>query len=359
MEQQYDRMEKTSCFQLDAPEETREWHEKALQLLAQHQIPPAPVCHLIAYQYASGRTAALNQRIDQHLKAKDSLDGHLFHHLFEEFYLDEQGAQQIDEHLSDLHSLLFKVLQGVTSACDHAQQYDETVRRQTHALSENPSLQDLSAIASTLLEASNRSLLQNRGMREQLQSVERQTQNLQHEVHKLQQEVATDPLTGLYNRKALSQRMESLLASVIELQEAPFSVLMLDIDHFKHFNDRFGHIIGDEVIRRVGATIKELIRKEDFPARFGGEEFTVVLPATGIDDAMHVACTIHQAIGNLTLIRRSTQERLPGITISVGAAQLHQGDDCETLLERADQALYQAKAEGRNRIVTEADISYM
>ena len=127
----------------------------------------------------------------------------------------------------------------------------------------------------------------------------------------------------------------------------------------QRFNDQFGHIIGDEVIRRVGMTMKELLREGDFPARFGGEEFTVLLPSTDMESAMEIAHALNQAVAKLTLIRRSTKERLPGITISVGAAQSRRDDDGETLLERADQALYLAKDAGRNRVVTEADINYM
>ncbi|MEJ2455292.1 MAG: GGDEF domain-containing protein [Candidatus Thiodiazotropha sp.] len=346
-----------SCFKLDAPENAREWHAKAIEVLAQHQIPPAPVCHLIAYQYASGRDTALNQRIDQQVAARASVDSHLFRHLFEEFYLDETGPQQMDDHLSDLHHLLYQVLQGVSAACSHTELFDETLRQQTAALNGNPSVEDLRTIAGRLLEATTRSIQQNRLMQDQLHSVEQQTQHLQDEVKKLRDEVSTDPLTGLYNRKALNNRMESLLERVDGPDQAPFSVLMLDIDHFKGFNDKFGHIIGDEVIRRVGITMRELLRKEDFPARYGGEEFTVLLPSTDIDAAAGIARTIHQAVGNLTLIRRSTKERLPGITISVGAAVVRPDDNCETLLERADQALYLAKEWGRNRIVTEAELT--
>lgn len=351
-------MQAPSCFQLDAPEEAKEWHNKAIDLLDRHQIPPAPVCHLVAYQYASGRNEALNQRIEKHVNGNTHLDGHLFRHLFDEFYLDDTGSQQIDEHLGDLHQLLYQVLQGVTNACSHSEIFDETLRRQTEALKGNPSLEDLRSIAGTLLKATNRSIQQNRLMNQHLHEVEHQTQSLQAEVKKLRDEVSTDPLTGLYNRKALSQHMQSLLETTETSDQPPFSVLMLDIDHFKHFNDRFGHIIGDEVIRRVSTTIKELLRDNDFPARFGGEEFTVVLPSTDIKDALSIADTIHQAIGKLTLIRRSTKERLPGITVSVGAAMARRDDDCETLLERADQALYLAKEGGRNRIVGEAEINY-
>jgi diguanylate cyclase len=214
-------------------------------------------------------------------------------------------------------------------------------------------------IADSLLETTTRSMQQNRLMQDHLQQVEQKTQQLQTEVTKLRNEAATDPLTGLYNRKALNQRMESLLETTQEKQRAPFCVLMLDIDHFKRFNDQFGHIIGDEVIRRVGVAMKELVREQDFPARFGGEEFTVVLPATPMSDAVKIAQTINQAVAKLTLVRRSTKERLPNITISVGAAEARHEDSCETLLERADQALYLAKEGGRNRVATEEEINYM
>lgn len=352
-------MPQTSCFQLDAPEKAKEWHEKAIEILDRHEIPPAPVCHLMAYQYASGRDESLSQRIEGHMEKQSNLDGHLLHNLFHELYLDDGSAQQIDGHLTDLHNLLYQVLKGVTNACSHTALFDETLRQQATALNGNPSLEDLRSIADTLLQATARSIQQNQVMQEQLQAVEQQTQHLQNEVVKLRDEAATDPLTGLYNRKALNQRLDALLETTQDPEQSTFCVLMLDIDHFKRFNDQFGHIIGDEVIRRVGMTMKELLREGDFPARFGGEEFTVLLPSTDMQGAMEIARELNQAVAKLTLIRRSTKERLPGITISVGAAQARSDDDGETLLERADQALYLAKDGGRNRVVTEADINYM
>ncbi|MCU7795945.1 MAG: GGDEF domain-containing protein [Candidatus Thiodiazotropha sp. (ex Myrtea spinifera)] len=352
-------MEIPACFQLDAPDDARTWHAKALALLERYEIPPTPVCHLIAYQYASGRYEKLTQTLDAKIAAKEPLDSYLLKNIFDNTCHDEEGAEQIGDRLSDLHGLLFQVLQGVTNACSHTDLFNETLQSQTKALSDNPSLEDLRTIANTLLDATSTAMHNNQVMREQLVSVEEQTKTLQTEVEKLRDEVSTDPLTGLYNRKALSQRMSELLEAADNDLTQPFSLLMLDIDHFKQFNDRFGHMIGDEVIRQVGMTMRELLRQDDFPARYGGEEFTIVLPSTKIDDAVDIARTIHQAISKLVLVRRSTQERLPSITVSVGAATLQHGDNCETLLERADQALYLAKEGGRNRIVTEAEISYM
>lgn len=349
-------MQRPTCFQLDAPNDAMEWHNNALELLDRHDIPPSPVCHLVAYQYASRRSDELNRRIEAKLAAQEVLDGYYLRHLFEDLCLDPVETDRIGDHLSDLHGLLFKVLQGVTSACSQTELFNETLLQQTQALRANPGVEDLHAIASTLLDATSRAIQNNQLMRQQLQSVEQQTQSLQSEVSQLRDEVSTDPLTGLYNRKALSQRMHELLDSA---DEKPFSVLMLDIDHFKQFNDSYGHMIGDEVICRVGTAMKELLRSDDFPARYGGEEFTVVLPSTEIESAVDIARSIHQAIGKLVLVRRSTKERLPGITVSIGAAAFRGGDDCDSLLERADQALYLAKKEGRNRIMTETQISYM
>ena len=352
-------MQKTSCFLLDAPHEAMEWHNKALEFLAQHGIPPSPVCHLLAYQFASRRSNDLNLKLEAKLASRETIDSFYLRQLFEEHCLDSADTDQIGDHLSDLQGLLIKVLQGVTSACSHHDQFSETLLQQSQALKANPSVADLRSIASSLFDATSQAMKRNQLMREQLQAVETQTHSLQAEVKKLREEVSTDPLTGLYNRRALTQRMHQLLEETDLDNQGAFSVLMVDIDHFKHFNDRFGHMIGDEVIRRVGMTLRDHLREEDFPARYGGEEFSVVLPAMGIDSAVGVAHSIHQAVGKLVLVKRSTKERLPGITISVGAASLRRGDSCDSLLERADQALYLAKQSGRNRIVSESEIHYM
>ena len=190
-------MQRSTCFQLDAPDDARKWHCSALELLGQHQIAPSPVCHLIAYQYASGRSTELNTRIEAKLAARENLDGYFLRHLFEEIYLDPEETGRIDDHLSGLHGLLFRVLQGVTSACNHTELFNATLQQQTRALSENPSVEDLHTIASTLLDATSRAIHNNQLMREQLQTVEEQTQSLQSEVKKLRDEVSTDPLVDL------------------------------------------------------------------------------------------------------------------------------------------------------------------
>ncbi|MEW7975039.1 MAG: GGDEF domain-containing protein [Candidatus Thiodiazotropha endolucinida] len=346
------------CFRLDAANEANEWHTQAAELLIRYNIPITPVCYHVAYEYAAQRHDELTRIIDAQLNKTGHLDSHFLFHLFENFCLEGAENDKLDDHLADLHNLLFKVLEGVTNNCSQTDLFSETLLSQSHALDANPSLEDLRGIAQTLMQATAQAMQNNRMLQDHLESAEEQSLSLQSEVKKLRDEISTDALTGLFNRRALNKRMHELVEAH-NGASTPFSILMLDIDHFKQFNDNFGHVIGDEVIRRVGLIMRDKLRDVDFPARYGGEEFTVLLPGTDITHAMSVAETIHHSVAKLILIKRSTKEKLPSVTVSVGAASCRRGDSPETLLERADQALYQAKEGGRNRIVSEAEITYM
>ena len=136
----------------------------------------------------------------------------------------------------------------------------------------------------------------------------------------------------------------------------PLSILLIDIDHFKAFNDQFGHQFGDQVLRLIAKLLKDGLRSYDLAARFGGEELVGVLPGADVDVARNVAERIRQAIANRQVTRRSTGEILSGVTASVGVAQFVPGETLTSLFERCDRALYAAKRGGRNRTVTELEV---
>jgi diguanylate cyclase len=135
----------------------------------------------------------------------------------------------------------------------------------------------------------------------------------------------------------------------------PLSLMMTDIDHFKNFNDSFGHLTGDQVLRLVAMSVKQNVKGQDTAARYGGEEFAVVLPNTVLRSAITVADHIRRAVMTKELMKRSTGEHLGRITISIGVATLHPGDTAQMLIERADTCLYAAKRHGRNRVLCETD----
>jgi diguanylate cyclase len=133
-------------------------------------------------------------------------------------------------------------------------------------------------------------------------------------------------------------------------QGAPPSLVMLDIDHFKSVNDTHGHLIGDRVIRFVAQVLEKNIKGKDTAARYGGEEFTVLLPETPATGAKSVAESIRKAVANAQLVRADNKKPLGQITISAGVATFAAGEDVMEFINRADQALYRSKNEGRNRV---------
>ena len=169
--------------------------------------------------------------------------------------------------------------------------------------------------------------------------------------HSLEMAV-TDPLTGLHNRRYMAGQLEPLTQHAAR-GGAPASVLLLDIDHFKAINDTFGHDAGDEVLREFAVRLATNVRAVDLPCRYGGEEFVVIMPETRIEDAQRIAERIRAQIAGAPF-RVLGGEALT-VTISVGvAATGGEGDSPETLIKRADEALYNAKQSGRNKVIAKA-----
>lgn len=160
-------------------------------------------------------------------------------------------------------------------------------------------------------------------------------------------DASRDMLTGLANRRAADGQLR-LEAARYARSGAPMSVLMLDLDRFKLINDRWGHAAGDDVLRAVAAALRAELRACDLGARYGGEEFLLLLTDTAIDDAMRAAERIRRRIASLEI---ETDEVQLQVTVSIGVAQLGPAETMESMIARADAALYRAKSEGRDRCV--------
>jgi two-component system cell cycle response regulator len=163
----------------------------------------------------------------------------------------------------------------------------------------------------------------------------------------------TDQLTGLHNRRYMEGQLGALVKRATHGGD-PVSALMIDIDHFKKINDNFGHDIGDEVLREFAVRLASNVRAIDLPCRYGGEEFTVIMPGARLEDAQRVAERIRLHVAG-SPFRVAGGKELLTVTISIGVATtVGEGDTPELLLKRADEAVYEAKAGGRNRVVARA-----
>jgi diguanylate cyclase len=166
--------------------------------------------------------------------------------------------------------------------------------------------------------------------------------------NQMEQLASTDPRTGLHNRRALASTIASDLARAGRSGQ-PYSILFCDLDHFKQLNDRWGHAIGDQMLQQVAATLRQRVRRGDFVARYGGDEFVVLLPDTTLAAACVVAEELRERVGADATSRP--------ITISIGAAAAEPGDeDWAELVAAADAAMYLAKQQGRNRVQSQRNL---
>ena len=186
-----------------------------------------------------------------------------------------------------------------------------------------------------------------REMQDRLAAMEEQTGELKERVRKERDQALTDTLTGIPNRLAWEERVKQEYARWKRFG-TPLTLLVWDVDHFKRINDEFGHRAGDKVLKVIANLLADNVRETDFVARYGGEEFTVLMPGADPEAARGVAEKLRAAVEHCGFHYKG--DEVP-ITISCGIAGFRDGDSVEAVFERADRALYQAKAEGRNRCV--------
>lgn len=178
-----------------------------------------------------------------------------------------------------------------------------------------------------------------------LQALEQESQQLRQRLNQEHQQAIQDSLTGIFNRLAYEERMEQEFARWKRYYQ-PLVILIFDIDHFKKINDTYGHKAGDKALKLIAKTLQKNLRESDFLARFGGEEFLVLMPQTELAAALGAADKLRQAVKSNQF---HYQQKRVHITISCGAAQFQEGDSIDSAFQRADQALYKAKQLGRNR----------
>jgi len=164
-------------------------------------------------------------------------------------------------------------------------------------------------------------------------------------LEQLKELAITDDLTKLFNTRHFYNQIDQEVNRYRRYRR-PFSIMLIDVDHFKHFNDTYGHLEGDRILRRVARLITSCMRTMDTAYRYGGEEFTVLLPETTCDDALTVAERIKEAVSGETLDYINDSK----VTVSIGVTEYSDTDSVSNLVKRADHAMYIAKQKGRNRI---------
>ena len=326
----------------------------AMDLLKRGQIPPYPQFYELLYTYATGVNPSLNQRINQIFR-----DGTATQELAERLYNEFLKAQDANERISTvterMATSITAVHQAIDGAIATAGDYSSTLEAATVELGANLDVSGLKRLAQKLLGETRHMQEANSALEARLEATREEITALQRDLDEVRRASMLDPLTKIYNRKSFDERMQSAFTEA-ESDGQPLCLMLLDIDHFKRFNDTWGHQTGDQVLRLVAMTMKSNIKGKDMAARYGGEEFAAILPETDLEGAIILADNIRKAVQAKELLKRSTNEKLGRITASFGVAMYKPGESISSLIERADRCLYAAKHAGRNRVVSENEL---
>jgi diguanylate cyclase len=342
---------------LDEHERTMAFAEVALGQIRSLRQTAIPRNYEIWYVYATGYNSSLNKIINETLARNGKLTEADLEQIYETYLSQIKTTDRIDKVGARVIGEIDDVMNLINDALEMSASYDNSLSGATQKLSTASNTEQVAAIAESLVKATRDMRDTNKALEERLTLSKTEISNLQQSLEAIRAESLTDPLTGLGNRKYFDRSIEIAVQNALANGE-PLSLLMFDIDHFKSFNDSYGHLTGDQVLRLVGMSLKQTIKGQDITARYGGEEFAVLLPNTALRQALTVADHIRRAVMAKELKKKSTGEILGRVTISVGVSMLKPGDDTDALIERADACLYAAKRNGRNRVICEADPEY-
>lgn len=335
-------------------ERTFQIAHRALELMKTYGCTACPRSYEVWYTYVSGHKPQMNDAIKRITADQGTLSDTDIEALYDSHLSDHRVSAETEKTGTSMLAEIDQVMTMIESALGSTAKYGESLEALSHNLSGPVDRKRIRETLQSLVAATQEVTDTNRTLEGRLKETRGEIETLRETLEAVRVEAMTDPLTGIANRK----HFEEMLVRAIDhasVQRSPLALIVIDIDHFKHFNDTYGHLTGDQVLRLVSMTMREHVKTKATLARFGGEEFGVILPETSLEEARETAEQIRSSVMSRELVKRSTGESLGKVTISVGVAAFRKGDTGVSFLERADQCMFAAKRMGRNRTLTDAD----
>lgn len=331
----------------------------ALERLGKEKLPPTPENYELFYVHYAQSNAEVSHALDSLEAGGRGITQEDCREIYQR-YLSQSHENESVRNAGDKIQQTIKGMSGtVTSVQTATSRYNVTLEGMKERIAlGDVTTDDMETILNSVMMGTQDMMNHNQKLERELSRSSQVMDELRRDLEIVRREAFTDGLTGLGNRKAFDAEGERIIAETIETGRA-FSLIMMDIDHFKDFNDSFGHQVGDQVLRLVARTLTDGIKRRDFAARYGGEEFAIILPETNLNGGMKVGDILRLAVANKDLVNRATGEKLGRITLSGGVAEHTVGESIDSLISRADQALYTAKHNGRNQIATAPTIADM
>ena len=323
----------------------------AVNRIGQHALSATPQNYEVWLHYVTGWTPDLVRAIDTTIATENALTDDVLEKIHDRFFSATQLSSQVVETGNRIAREIADALDALKSAGNSTEQYGATLQTASHTLSNKKLSGDaLQRVVSVLSAATQEMTSQNDELNLRLKQSSREITALRSSLQAARAEALTDGLTGIANRKLFDETIRKAVAEAEETGEE-LCLALCDIDHFKSFNDKWGHQTGDQVIRFVAGSLSKFAEDHHLVARYGGEEFAIIMPATSMNKAKQLCESIRGAIEAKKLMRRSTNEPLGKVTISFGLSKFSRGESPVDIIERSDNLLYQAKRGGRNQVV--------
>lgn len=320
---------------------------KAVAAMEANQVWPTALNFELWVHYVAAKGSALATEIDTLIGAGEPFTEAVGEQLAAQFL----PKAKLNGEILEAGQTLSKELDSVSRAIESARETSEAYGQQLASASESLDGEDAQAIKSmveTLTVATRKVREENHALESQLHDTTAELSRMREHLEQVRRDAMTDALSGLANRKAFDEALERACAQADQSGET-VTLAVIDIDHFKMFNDTWGHQTGDQVIRFVASVIDRSSPAPRVPARYGGEEFAIVFPGESARTALAVLEAVREEVSSRILKRRSTNEDLGAVTISAGIAERKGNEGPASLIERADGALYASKRGGRNR----------
>lgn len=328
---------------------SRHWDyaEATLKALRERGLRPTPELYHVWFVYFAEENPEILRVIDAVQASGDDLAEDTLLQLYYRYIFDRQAADFLQRGMEDFSELVENSDECLVTARSGLSCYGDLLKKSAKTLKKH---KDVAPIVAEIADKTDEMHQTIDNLNKRLDGYLSRISSLQRELDETRERSYTDGLTRVSNRMYFEEQL-TLLASEYDKAEnpEPFCVMMVDLDQFKAINDRFGHRIGDEILVLIASMLKANIKGRDIVARYGGDEFAILLPQTPLADAMSLAEDMSKRIAAREIKAKNSGTSYGQMTVSVGAAEYIAGEGGAKLIDRADSALYRAKKDGRNR----------
>ena len=326
---------------------------RTIDEIGRHLLPVSPQNYEVWLTYMMHSSPDLKQAVDKLLSTGKPLNGEDMEQIYERFFSTTHLSTQVMETGSRIAHEIADALDALKKAGATTERYGATLNVAADSLQSASIDGDaLKRLINVLASATTEMSKQNSNLSHKLATSSQEMEKLRTSLRQARAEALTDALTGIANRKLFDETLR-LRKDEADAEKTELSLLLCDIDHFKSFNDTWGHQTGDQVIRFVASALAKFALPDHIVARYGGDEFAVIMPRTSLKEAGRIADQIRSAIEAKRLVRRSTNETIGAVTVSFGGALYAPGESVGQIITRADECLYMSKRNGRNRVTLE------